>query len=126
MEKRRRHKLRKREQIRQGREEEMNDKMKTLGMFEFGSWLEATSRAGKAPTTTTWTRGSEGRLVRTDATTGGNESIVCIRCRGAREETGPGGSEAHTCSSTRRNRTSTRSVMRENVSNSRRLGRLPS
>ena len=42
------------EQVRQGREEEMNDKVKTLGMFEYASWHEATSKAGKAPTTTKW------------------------------------------------------------------------
>ena len=42
------------EQVRQGREEEMNYRVKTLGMFEFGSWEEATLKAGKALTTTTW------------------------------------------------------------------------
>ena len=47
-----RHNLRKRgdldpEQVRQGREEEMNYTVKTLGMFEFGSWQDATSKAGK-------------------------------------------------------------------------------
>ena len=41
-----------REQVRQAREEEMNYMVKTLGMFEFGSWQEGTSKAGKAPTTT--------------------------------------------------------------------------
>ena len=33
---------------------ERDDKVKTLGMFEFGSWHEATLKAGKAPTTTKW------------------------------------------------------------------------
>ena len=42
------------EQVRQGREEEMNYKFNTLGMFEFGSWQEATSKVGKAPTATNW------------------------------------------------------------------------
>ena len=42
------------EQVRQGREEKMNYMVKTHGMFEFGSWHEATSRAGKAPITTKW------------------------------------------------------------------------
>ena len=32
----------------------MNDMIKTLGMFEFGSWKDATSKAGKTPTTTKW------------------------------------------------------------------------
>ena len=32
----------------------MNHMMKTLGMFEFGSWKDATVKAGKMPTTTTW------------------------------------------------------------------------
>ena len=41
-------------QVRQGREEEMKYTVKTLGMFEIGSWEEATSYAGKAPTTTKW------------------------------------------------------------------------
>ena len=85
------------EQVRQGRKEEkMKYMVKTLGMFEFGSWQEATSKAGKAPTTTKWidrvmkgnngrefvrcplcgarfqtkTRGSEGRFLRGDATAG--------------------------------------------------------
>ena len=40
------------EHVRQAREEEMNYMVKTLGMFEFGSWQEGTSKAGKAPTTT--------------------------------------------------------------------------
>ena len=31
------------EQVRQGREEEMNNIVKTPGMFEFGSWEEVTS-----------------------------------------------------------------------------------
>ena len=39
------------EQVQQGREEEMNDMVKTLGMFDCGSWEEATSKVGKAPTT---------------------------------------------------------------------------
>ena len=42
------------EQVRQGREEEMNFLVETLGMYDFGSWQEATSKAGKAPTTTKW------------------------------------------------------------------------
>ena len=42
------------EQVRQGREEEMNYMVKKLGMFEFGSWKDATSSAGKMPTTTNW------------------------------------------------------------------------
>ena len=54
-----RHNLRKREAtwIRSKSDKvgsEMNDKVNTLGMFEFGSWHEATSKAGKAPTTTKW------------------------------------------------------------------------
>ena len=32
----------------------MNYMVKTLGMFELGSWQEATPNAGKAPTTTKW------------------------------------------------------------------------
>ena len=35
------------EQVRQCRKEEMNYMVKTLGMFDFGSWEEATSKAGK-------------------------------------------------------------------------------
>ena len=35
------------EQVRQGREEEMNYIVKTWKMFESGSWEDATSRAGK-------------------------------------------------------------------------------
>ena len=42
------------EQIRQGREVEMNYIVKTLGMFEIGSWEEGRSKAGKAPTATKW------------------------------------------------------------------------
>ena len=42
------------EQVRQGREEEMNCMVKTLKMFEFGSWEDATSRTSKMPTTTKW------------------------------------------------------------------------
>ena len=42
------------EQVRQGREEEMNNMVKTLKMFEFGSWEDATSRTSKMPTTTKW------------------------------------------------------------------------
>ena len=42
------------EQVRQGREEEMNDMVKTLKMFGFGSWEDATSRTSKMPTTTKW------------------------------------------------------------------------
>ena len=42
------------EQVRQCREEEMNYKVKTLKMFEFGSWEDVTSRTSKIPTTTRW------------------------------------------------------------------------
>ena len=42
------------EQVRQGREEEMNYMVKTLKMFEFESWEDATSRTSKMPTTTKW------------------------------------------------------------------------
>ena len=42
------------EQVRQGREEEMNYMIKTLKMFEFGSWEDATSTTSKMPTTTKW------------------------------------------------------------------------
>ena len=84
------------EQVRQGREKEMNYIVKTFGMFEFSSWQEATSKAGKAPTTTKCihrvqkadvgremsTCGARfqtkrrGRLVRGDACAGGKESAV--------------------------------------------------
>ena len=47
------------EQVRQGREEEMNHMVKILGMFELGSWKEATLKAGKAPTTNEMDRPSE-------------------------------------------------------------------
>ena len=40
------------EQVRQGREEEMNYMNKTLRRFDFGSWEDATSRTSKMPTTT--------------------------------------------------------------------------
>ena len=40
------------EQGRQGREEEMNYMIKTQVIFEFGSWKDATPKAGKTPTTT--------------------------------------------------------------------------
>ena len=40
------------EQVRRGREEEMNYMVKTLEMFEFGSWEAAMTRIGKIPTTT--------------------------------------------------------------------------
>ena len=40
------------EQVRQGREEEIKYIIKILKMFEFESWEEATSKAGKMPTTT--------------------------------------------------------------------------
>ena len=40
------------EHVRQGREEEIKHIIKTLNMFEFESWEEATSKAGKMPTTT--------------------------------------------------------------------------
>ena len=42
------------EQVRQGREEEMNYMVKTSKMFEFGSWEDATTRSSKMPTTTKW------------------------------------------------------------------------
>ena len=42
------------EQVRQGREKEVNDMVNVRGMFEFGLWEEATSKAGQAPTTTKW------------------------------------------------------------------------
>ena len=42
------------EHVRQGREEDMNYMIKTLKMFEFGSWEDATSRTSKMPTTTQW------------------------------------------------------------------------
>ena len=32
----------------------MNHMVKTLGMSEYGSWREATSKAGNASTTTNW------------------------------------------------------------------------
>ena len=108
------------EQVRQGREEEeMNYMVKTLGTFELGSWEEATSKAGKAPTATKWIDrvmksddcrefvrcrlvardflNQDDSVVRGDATAGGKESIVCIRCMSAREETrtGPGRGEPH-------------------------------
>ena len=41
-----------RDHVRQGREEEMNCMVKTLRMFEFGSWEEGTFKADKVPTTT--------------------------------------------------------------------------
>ena len=40
------------EQVRQGREEEMNYMVKTLKMFEFGLWEDATSRTSKMPART--------------------------------------------------------------------------
>ena len=40
------------EHVGPGREEEMSYMVKTLGMFEFGSWQDATSKSGKAPTAT--------------------------------------------------------------------------
>ena len=91
----------------------------TLAIIEFGSWEEATSKAGNAPSTTKRIdrmtkndngrefvrcrsvardfkprrEGSDGRLVRGDATAGRKESTVCV----AREETrtGPRRSEPH-------------------------------
>ena len=92
------------EQVRQGREKEMNYIVKTFGMFEFGSWQEATSekqarlrprRNGstecRRPTSVvrcrlrfqTTRRVSQGRLVRGDACAGGKESAVfCVSCTG--------------------------------------------
>ena len=92
------------EQVRQSREEEMNYMVKTLKMFEFGSWEDATSRTSKMPTTTTWvgprrttlenirqmqiggarlqTKAcrTKRRLVRGDAIAGSEESFVRVRC----------------------------------------------
>ena len=34
------------EQVRQGREEEMNFMVETLGMYDFGSWRDVESRQG--------------------------------------------------------------------------------
>ena len=42
------------EQVRRDYEEETNYTVKTLEMFEFGSWEEASSKVGKPPTTTKW------------------------------------------------------------------------
>ena len=42
------------EQVRQGREEEMNYIIKTLKMSEFGLWEDATSRTSKMLTRTKW------------------------------------------------------------------------
>ena len=42
------------EQVRQCREQEMNYMVKTLKMFEFGSYEDATSGTSKMPTTTKW------------------------------------------------------------------------
>ena len=85
--------------LEQGREEEMNDMLKTLGMFEFGSWAEATPKAG--PKAGKVKKDDDGREVvrcRTSARDfklrregarddlfaampiGGKESAVCIRC----------------------------------------------
>ena len=87
---------------RRSREEEMNNTVKTLGMFEFGSWQEATSKAGKARTATKWVggvkRNDDGpelvrcRLVARDfkPRREGKEGIIRIRGRGAREETRTG------------------------------------
>ena len=89
-----------------------------LGMFEFVSWEEATLTAAKAPSkwidgvkkdddlrdlvscrlvARDFKRRREGRLVRGVATAGGKDIIVCMRYRGAREETstGPGRSGTH-------------------------------
>ena len=41
-------------QVRQGWEEELNYMVKTLRMFEFGTWEDATSRTSKMATTTKW------------------------------------------------------------------------
>ena len=40
------------EQVRKGREEEMNYMVRTLEMFEFGSLEEAMAKAGEVPTST--------------------------------------------------------------------------
>ena len=61
---------------------EMNDKAKTLGMFEFGSWHEATLLAGKAPTTTK-------RIDRVKKDDDGREFVGCrlvARCIKPRRE----------------------------------------
>ena len=42
------------EQVRRGREEEMNYMIKTFKMFEFGSWEDTTLRTSKMPTATKW------------------------------------------------------------------------
>ena len=42
------------EQVQQSREEKMSYMVKTLGMFDLGSWEEATSKAAKASATTKW------------------------------------------------------------------------
>ena len=86
-------------QVQQERKKELQYIIKTLQLFEFGSLQEATSRGGKAPTTTKWVdrtrkdddgkefvrcglvardakpkpRRTEGRLVCGDATAGGEE-----------------------------------------------------
>ena len=101
----------------------MNYVVKTLRVFEFGSWQEATSKAGKAPTTTKWidqvkkdgdgcefvrrrlvardfkttSRGSEGRLVRGDATSGRKEGRCLHTLQGCAKETRTrsGRSDAH-------------------------------
>ena len=48
----------------------MNYMIRTLGMFEFRSWKDATSKAGKMPTTTKWV----GRLKKHD---GGRTFVIC-------------------------------------------------
>ena len=42
------------EQVQQSREEKMSYMVKTLGIFDLGSWEEATLKAGKASATTKW------------------------------------------------------------------------
>ena len=83
------------EQVRQGREEEveMNHMVKTLRMFEFwfvgrcdvesgqGSYHDEVDSSSVDAQFQTKTRGSEGRLVLGVATAGGK--VVCIRCSGA-------------------------------------------
>ena len=58
------------EQVSQGQEEEENCMVKTLEIFGFGSWEDATSKASKLPTTTEWV----GRVQKDD---GGREFARC-------------------------------------------------
>ena len=80
------------EQVRQGWEEEMNYRsVWFLARSDFSDRdeMHRPIKEGRRRSTTcaarfqTSTRGSEGGLVRGDATVGGKESAVCMRCRGA-------------------------------------------